>query len=108
MRLSIYKYVFLVAVFLLQACETPQTKSYNHTFVTTYAELSIFYEKEKMGAKISDSLYQVKVADFFLKKKIKESDFRKQSEELMGDYKIWKLFLADVSRAIDSLKAIKQ
>ncbi|MBW7889089.1 MAG: hypothetical protein H3C35_12150 [Bacteroidetes bacterium] len=108
MRFPLLFFGILLCISFFQACETHQTKKYDSSLVKTYAELSLLYEKEKMTEKISDSLYQIKVAEFFTKKGMKESDFRRQSEELMEDYKTWKLFLTDVSRALDSLKAVKK
>ncbi len=88
-------------------CVSEPTRTYGKEVVTTYAELTLLYEKEKMVKKLDDSSYQVKVTEFFRKKGIEEKVFRKGVEEFSRDEGVWKLFIQDVSAAMDSLKTIK-
>ena len=76
--------------------------------VVQYAELNLLYEKEKMVNKISDSLYQTKVHEFFQKNGTPEAEFKKNVEVLSQNNADWKQFLTDVSRAVDSLKMMKK
>jgi uncharacterized lipoprotein YehR (DUF1307 family) len=86
-------------------CVSEPTRTYGKEVVTTYAQLTLLYEKEKMVNKVSDSLYQVKVKDFFKTKGIEEKVFRKGVEEFSRNEGVWKLFIQDVSAVMDSLKA---
>ena len=86
-------------------CVSESSRTYGKEVVTTYAQLTLLYDKEKMINKLSDSLYQVKVKDFFKTKGIEEKVFRKGVEEFSRDEKVWKLFIQDVSAVMDSLKA---
>ena len=86
-------------------CVSEPTRTYGKEVVTTYAQLTLLYEKEKMLNKVSDSLYQVKVKDFFKTKGIEEKVFRKGVEEFSRNEGVWKLFIQDVSAVMDSLKA---
>ncbi len=86
-------------------CVSEPTRTYGKEVVTTYAQLTLLYEKEKMVGKVSDSLYQIKVKDFFKGKGIEEKIFRKGVEEFSRNEGVWKLFIQDVSVVMDSLKA---
>lgn len=86
-------------------CVSEPTRTYGKEVVTTYAQLTLLYEKEKMVGKVSDSLYQIKVNDFFKAKGIEEKIFRKGVEEFSRNEGVWKLFIQDVSVVMDSLKA---
>lgn len=88
----------------LNGCISEPSRSYKKEFVTTYAELTLLYEKEKMVNKRNDSSYQVLVKEFFEKKGLKQDEFKKQAEELSKNTEVWKFFIQDVSAAMDSLK----
>ncbi len=88
----------------LTGCIPGPSRSYKKEFVTTYAELTLLYEKEKMVNKQSDSLYQITVKDFFAKKGLKQEEFKLQVEELSKNEEVWKFFIQDVSAIMDSLK----
>ncbi|MFA6457138.1 MAG: hypothetical protein WCW40_09990 [Bacteroidota bacterium] len=75
--------------------------------MNTYAELTLLYEKEKMDKKETDSLYQIKVQEFFQRKGLNQEEFKKQAEELSRNAQVWKFFIQDVSSAIDSIKTIR-
>lgn len=75
--------------------------------VDTYAEISLLYEDEKMTKRLDDSLYQVKVKEYFKNKGLQQRDFYEQTEELVKDVQAWRLFIRDVSTAIDSIKILK-
>ncbi len=90
---------------LAPGCVSEPTRTYGKEVVTTYAQLTLLYEKEKMVGKVSDSLYQIKVNDFFKAKGIEEKIFRKGVEEFSRNEGVWKLFIQDVSVVMDSLKA---
>ncbi len=72
----------------------------------TYAELTLFYEKEKMTNKVVDSLYQIKVKDFFIQKGLEQKIFKEVVDELSKHPEEWKMFIQDVTTAMDSLKRI--
>jgi hypothetical protein len=95
----------LIVGYAAAGCTSEPTRSYGKEVVTTYAQLTLLYEKEKMVNKVSDSLYQAKVKDFFQKKGIEEKVFRKGVEEFSRDERTWKLFIQDVSLVMDSLKS---
>lgn len=88
----------------LTGCISVPSRSYKKEFVTTYAELTLLYEKEKMIKKQTDSAYQITVKDFFVKKGLKQEEFKAQAEELSKNSEVWKLFIQDVSAIMDSLK----
>ncbi|MBP6671723.1 MAG: hypothetical protein KA247_01175, partial [Bacteroidetes bacterium] len=60
----------LIFGFSFAGCVSEPTRTYGKEVVTTYAQLTLLYEKEKMVGKVSDSLYQIKVKDFFKAKGI--------------------------------------
>ncbi len=93
-------------VSFLSGCDTDAPHTFDKQIVVTYAELSMMYEKEKMVNKITDSLYQGKVNEFFRQKGTTEEEFKKQIEELTKDNKEWRDFIQQVSTAMDSLKSI--
>ena len=86
-------------------CSSPTSKPYDRSLVVTYAELTLLYEKEKMSNKVTDSLYQVKVKEFFVKKGLEQDEFKKEIEELSQKYEAWKMFIRDVTTAMDSVKS---
>jgi len=88
-------------------CVSEPTRNYKKEFVNTYAELTLLFEKEKMVKKQTDSSYQIIVKDFFVKKGVEQEIFKKQIEEMSKDEQVWKLFIQDVSVAMDSLKSGK-
>ena len=92
---------------LLPGCVSEPTRNYKKDFVVTYAELTLLYEKEKMQKHQTDSAYQVTVQQFFEKKGLKQADFKGAVEQLSGNEKVWKLFIQDVTTAMDSLRALK-
>jgi hypothetical protein len=96
--------LFTLLFFVGNGCRSTPSQSYNQQFVITFAELSLLYEKEKMANKESDSLYQVKVKGFFKKKGTNQEAFKKEIEKLSADNMLWKEFLRQVTRTIDSLK----
>ncbi|MFA6468100.1 MAG: hypothetical protein WCW35_04320 [Bacteroidota bacterium] len=96
--------MFFFAITTFHGCVSEPSRNYSKEFVNTYAELTLLYEKEKMEKKETDSLYQVKVQEFFLQKGLKQEEFKKQTEELSRDAQIWRFFIQDVSAAIDSIK----
>lgn len=100
------KMLFFLLISFLIGCSSIKKPTDDKQFVQVYAELSLLHEKEKMIAKSSDSLYQVKVKDFLAKKGMSEEEFRSRSNDVMKDYKVWQLFLTDVSKAVDSLKSV--
>jgi ABC-type multidrug transport system fused ATPase/permease subunit len=87
------------------SCSSPSSKPYNHDLVVTYAELTLLYEKEKMTNKIIDSLYQIKVKDFFAAHGYEQEKFKQVIDELSQHPEAWKMFIQDVTMAMDSLKA---
>ncbi len=98
--------IIFTAVMVSSGC-SQRAKNYNKQFVTTFAELSLLYEKEKMMNKTPDSLYQVKVNEFFGKKGTTKEDFKHKVDELSHDVDEWKEFLQDVSKSMDSLRMAK-
>ena len=73
---------FLVFGILFNSCTSKDSKPYDRSLVVTYAELTLFYEKEKMTNKVVDSLYQIKVKDFFIQKGLEQKIFKEVVDEL--------------------------
>lgn len=88
-------------------CSSSDAKPYDQALVSTFAELTMMYEKEKMTNRITDSLYQIKVKDFFDKKGYKQETFRSVIDELSENPTYWKMFLQDVTKAVDSIRALQ-
>lgn len=89
-------------------CVSEPTRTYGKEVVITYAQLTLLYEQEKMVNKLNDSTYQVKVTEFFRQKGIEEALFKKGVEEFSRNEGVWKLFIQDVSVAMDSLKTLQK
>jgi hypothetical protein len=85
-------------------CSAESSKPYDRALVTTYAELTLLYEKEKMTKKVSDSLYQLTVDDFFRGKGYEQKKFRSVIDDLSEYPEAWKMFLQDVTTAMDSIR----
>ncbi|MFZ4619683.1 MAG: hypothetical protein ACOYNS_03930 [Bacteroidota bacterium] len=100
--------MILIFGFSASGCVSEPTRTYGKDVVTTYAQLTLLYEKEKMVNKLNDSTYQVKVKEFFRDKGIEEAVFKKGVEEFSRNEGVWKLFIQDVSVAMDSLKSLPQ
>jgi hypothetical protein len=90
----------------ITGCSPQHPKSYSESTLITYAELTLLYEKEKMVNKQTDSTYKVKVKDFFASKSLQQDEFKKQIETISQDDEEWKIFIQDVSTAMDSLKNV--
>ena len=86
-------------------CVSEPGRTYKKEFVNTYAELTLVYEKQKIDKREIDSNYQVLVKEFFEKKGIHQDEFKKAAEELSQNPQVWKLFITDVTSAIDSIKS---
>lgn len=105
-----HKFTFLllgtVLLFFISVtgCSGERSKPYDRALVTTYAELTLLYEKEKMVDKVADSLYQFKVKDFFVQKGYQQEKFKEVIDELSKHPEAWKMFIQDVTTAMDSLK----
>ncbi|MHB1049347.1 MAG: hypothetical protein ACYC09_04640 [Bacteroidota bacterium] len=98
---------FLLVVFIgivLNGCSPENSKPYDRPLVITYAELTLLYEKEKMTGKLADSLYQKSVDDFFTKRGYEQKKFREVIKELSEYPEAWKMFLQDVTTAMDSIR----
>lgn len=94
--------------FLFNGCSPSTSKPYDRSLVVTYAELTLLYEKEKMTNKVIDSLYQIKVKDFFNEKGLEQERFKEVVDELSKHSEAWKMFIQDVTTAMDSLKKSNQ
>lgn len=94
----------LCAAFILTGCVSEPKRSYSKEFLTTYVELTMLYERMKMEQKVPDSTYQVTVKEFFAARGLDQGEYKKQVEVLSNDAQVWKLFIHDVTKAIDSLK----
>jgi hypothetical protein len=64
------------------------------------------YEKEKMANKQTDSTYKIKIKDFFANKGLQQDEFKKKIEIISRDDEEWKIFIQDVSTAMDSLRNV--
>ena len=91
----------------LAGCNSQGSKSYDRATLITYAELTLLYEKEKMVNKQTDSSYVIKVNQFFASKGLRQDDFKKRIEAISQNDEEWKIFIQDVSTAMDSLKRIE-
>ena len=109
--LPMQKYLFLIFLFVssvivsLSGCDSKNAAPYDPSFVKTFAELSLLYEKERMVNRVPDSLYQIKVAGFLSGKGMTREEFKKKVESLSADNEIWKNFIQDVTKSMDSIKA---
>lgn len=88
----------------LNGCSEESSKPYDRALVTTYAELTLLYENEKMTKRVSDSLYQMTVDEFFRSKGYEQETFRSVIKDLSEYPEAWKMFLQDVTTAMDSIK----
>ncbi|MDD8018447.1 MAG: hypothetical protein PHP42_08740 [Bacteroidota bacterium] len=93
-------------LFIFYGCHSDPVHTFDKQLVATYAELMVMYEKEKMVNKITDSLYQIKVADLFRQKNMTEEKFKSQIDEIKMDNHEWRDFLTQVTAATDSLKRV--
>lgn len=93
--------------FLLTGCSSQQQKPYDKSTLITYAELTLLYEKEKMVNKQTDSSYVIKVNEFFVSKGLQQDEFKKRIEAISQNDENWKIFIQDVSTAMDSLKRVQ-
>jgi hypothetical protein len=85
-------------------CVSEPVRTYDKSFVNTYAELTLLYEKQKMEKKETDSSYKLIVKEFFDSKGIRQEEFKQRAEELSQQPQVWKFFITDVTAAIDSIK----
>lgn len=105
------KYLFLIILFgspaivAVSGCDSKNAPPYDPSFVKTFAELSLLYEKEKMVNRVPDSLYQVKVTGFLSGRGMTNEEFKMKVESLSADDEIWKNFIQDVTKSMDSIKA---
>ena len=110
---SDFEFRMLIVIWILffgisfGGCSSSSSKPYDRSLVVTYAELTLLYEKEKMNNKVADSLYQVKVKEFFVEKGLQQDEFKKQIEELSEENETWKMFIQDVTTAMDSLTSVE-
>ena len=89
---------------VLNSCSPENSKPYDRALVITYAELTLLYEKEKMTEKVTDSLYQISVNEFFAKRGYEQEKFRGVINDLSEYPEAWKMFLQDVTTAMDSIR----
>jgi hypothetical protein len=99
-NLPIFLIFFIITI---TGCSSRNSSSPDTAIVRTYAELTLLYEKEKMANKISDSLYQIKVKDFFAGRNLYEDNFRNEVDFYLSDGKSAKIFLAEVTGVLDSI-----
>lgn len=99
---------FLAFGILCTGCSPSNSKPYDRSLVVTYAELTLLYEKEKMTNRVVDSLYQLKVQDFFARKGLEQESFRSVVDELSKHPEAWKMFIQDVTAAMDSVKKVNK
>ncbi len=88
----------------LIGCSPENSKPYDRALVITYAELTLLYEKEKMTEKMADSLYRNSVNDFFVQRGYEQETFREVIDDLSEYPEAWKMFLQDVTTAMDSIR----
>ncbi|MGA9406181.1 MAG: hypothetical protein WBW71_03505 [Bacteroidota bacterium] len=98
----------LASCSIFGGCSTPAPQKFSSELVNVYAELLLLHEKEKIVGMIPDSLYRLKVKDFFEARKIDEGDFQKQINEISRDDAAWRDFLNKATVALDSIKAVRQ
>ena len=89
---------------VLIGCSPENSKPYDRALVITYAELTLLYEKEKMTEKVPDSLYRNSVNDFFVQRGYEQKKFRQVIDDLSEYPEAWKMFLQDVTTAMDSIR----
>lgn len=94
--------------FVGAGCSGERSKPYDRSLVVTYAELTHLYEKEKMTNKTVDSLYQVKVKDFFTSRGLQQEKFKEVIDGLSKHRETWQLFIQDVTKTLDSLRAVRK
>ena len=99
--------IFLCASVVFGSCGTPAQKKYPNELVRTYAELLVLHEREKIGGNTPDSLYQVKVKDFFAVRNKNEEEFQKRVADISRDDVAWRSFLTEATSLMDSIKATK-
>lgn len=85
-------------------CVSEPKRTYSDEFVKTFVDLTMLYERNKMEQKLPDSTYKVSVQEFFTSRGLDQEGFKKQVEVLSNDAEVWKLFIGDVTKRIDSLK----
>jgi hypothetical protein len=100
--------LFSILLITGNSCQNKPASLPDKQFVTTFAELSLLFEKEKMVNKDPDSLYQIKVHEFFLKKGTTPEAFKKHVDELSADNAQWKEFLQQATKTIDSIKTAER
>jgi adenylosuccinate synthase len=96
--------LFIIIGSVLNGCSPESSKPYDRALVITYAELTLLYEKEKMTEKAADSLYQISVKEFFTKRGYEQEKFREVIHDLSEYPEAWKMFLQDVTSAMDSIR----
>lgn len=106
-RILIFATILFTAAGFFQQCSTSTSKKYTYRQVVTYAELLVLHEREKMAYSTPDSIYQIKVNQFFVQRKITKEDFEKQIFELSRDDDAWRSFLMEATIAVDSIKSAK-
>ncbi len=100
---------FVSVLVLATGCRTQNSVQHERkAFVSTYAELLLLHEREKMYNHLPDSLYQMKVDTFFLEHHVTKEQFRNTVADISADEKNWKNFLQDVTRAVDSLRNVRR
>ena len=106
-RLSFATILILSSLLPYQGCNTPAPKQFSPELVRVYAELLALNEKEKISASTPDSLYRLKVKEFFEIRKIDEEGFQKQISDVSRDDAAWREFLIKATAALDSIKAAR-
>lgn len=66
------------------------------------------YEKEKMTKKTTDSLYGMKVDSFFVTRGTSKEVFKKKIDLLSKDDDVWKHFLQEATKTMDSIKVAER
>ncbi len=89
---------------ILSGCVSQPSRNYDTATVITYAELTLLYEREKMTGRQSDSSYKVRVDSFFASKGTEREGFKKTIDEISANSEVWKLFIQDVSAAMDTIR----
>ena len=99
--------VILIAAWLFPGCAPDPPPKYSHEIVRTYAELIVFHEKQKLVWMIPDTLYRERLKDFFAERKTDEGKFKDQITQISRDGTTWRVFLNEVTAAVDSIKSAK-
>lgn len=102
MRLLVF--CLVLAGWAAAGCVSEPKRTYSDAFVKNFVDLTMLYERSKMEQKMTDSTYKVSVEKFFRERGVDQTDFKKQVEVLSTDAEVWKLFIGDVTKRIDSLK----